>query len=113
MEKRTILFVYKGHFSYLPPFQALVEAALKKKVKRDLDSLQYDILWIIHERTAISMRDILVGRKYILTSYELRDYSEPELMKPLTRPMKEAKVNIQCEHNRAWIARILYGLSEP
>ncbi len=167
MEKRTILFVYKGHFSYLPPFQALVEALLstkkyklkvicseeepdmdemyknddlqfihyyileprtgfasrvrnhlktanlfKKKVKRDLDSLQYDILWIIHERTAISMRDILVGRKYILTSYELRDYSEPELMKPLTRPMKEAKVNIQCEHNRAWIARILYGLSE-
>lgn len=58
------------------------------------------------------MRDILVGRKYILTSYELRDYSEPELMKPLTRPMRDAKVNIQCEYNRAWIARMLYGLKE-
>lgn len=31
MEKRTILFVYKGHFSYLPPFQALVEALLSTK----------------------------------------------------------------------------------
>lgn len=167
MEKKIILFVYKGHFSYLPPFQSLVEALLstkkyrlkvicseeepdmdelyknddlefihyytleprtgfasrvrnhlknvnlfKKKVKHDLDTLQYDILWIIHERTAISMRDILVGRKYILTSYELRDYSQPELMKPLTRPMKEAKVNIQCEYNRAWIARMIYGLKE-
>lgn len=167
MEKKTILLVYRGHFSYLPPFQALVEALLstneynlkvicseeepdmdqlykndnlefihyytleprvglasrvrnriktdflfKKRVKYDLDTLKYDILWIIHERTAISMRDILVGRKYILTSYELRDYSEPKLMKPLTRPMRDAKVNIQCEYNRAWIARMLYGLKE-
>ena len=164
---KTILFVYRGYFSYLPPFQALVEALLstneyklkvicseeepdmdelyksenlefihyytleartsfmsrvrnrlkyvnlfKRKVRYNLDNLQYDILWIIHERTAIAMRDILVGRKYILTSYELREYSEPELMKPLIRPMREAKVNIQCEPNRAWIARMIYGLKE-
>lgn len=167
MEKKTILFVYKGHFSYLPPFQALVEALLstnkyklkvicseeepdmdvmytnddlefihyytieprtgiasrirnrfksvhvfQKRVKYDLDTIKYDILWIIHERTAIALRNILQGRKYILTSYELRDYSQPELMKPLTRPMREAKVNIQCEYNRAWIARMIYGLKE-
>lgn len=167
MKKETILFVYRGHFSYLPPFQALVDALLstgeyhlkvicseeepdmdqayegkdiefihyysleprtgfisrvrnrlksveyfRKRVKQDLDHLDYDILWIIHERTAISLRNVLKGRKYILTSYELRDYSEPELMRPLTRPMREAKVNIQCEYNRAWIARMIYGLSE-
>ena len=164
---KTILFVYKGYFSYLPPFQSLVEALLstneyklkvicseeepdmdelylhenlefihyytleprtgimskvrnrlksvnlfRKKVKYDLDNLQYDILWIIHERTAVAIRDILVGRKYILSSYELREHDEPELMKPLLRPMREAKVNIQCESNRAWIARIIYGLKE-
>lgn len=164
---KTILLVYRGYFSYLPPFQALVNTLLssgkyklkvicseeepdmdeaykhpnlefihyytleprvglgsrirnriktqfkfQSRIKHDLDTLKYDILWIIHERTAIGMRNILKNRKYILTSYELRDYSEPELMKPLRMPMQNAKVNIQCEPNRAWIARMIYGLKE-
>lgn len=162
---KTVLFVYRGHFSYLPPFQALVDTLLsnggyklkvicseeepdmdeaykhpnlefihyyslapsisfvskvrnrikstyvfKSKVKHDLDTLKYDILWIVHERTASVLGKILANRKYILTSYELRDHSEPRLMKLLFEPMRNAKVNIQCEYNRAWIARMIYRL---
>ena len=164
---QTILFIYKGYFSYLPPFQALVDTLLesgqyklkiicsedepdmdekykhpnlefihyysieprtsivkklrnrfkstyvfKKRVKHDLNTLDYDILWVIHERTAIGMRNILRGRKYILTSYELRAYDEPELMQPLVEPMRNAVVNVQCEYNRSWIARMIYGLKD-
>lgn len=167
MEKKTILFVYKGHFSYLPPFQALVEALLstnkyklkvicseeepdmddlyknenlefihyytleprtgiasrvrnhlktanlfKKRVKHDLDSLQYDILWIIHERTAVGLNEILEGRKYILTCYEFRDTNEPDLHKPLISLCQNAQVNVVCEFNRAWISRISFGLKQ-
>lgn len=166
MKKKTILFVYQGHFSYLPPFQALVDTLLstgayhlkvicseeepdmdqlykndnlefihyytleprigiasrirnryknlnlfKKYVKHDLDSLQYDILWIIHERTAVALGDILAGRKYILTCYEFRDINEPALHKPLISLCKNAKINVVCEFNRAWISRVRFGLN--
>lgn len=164
---RTILFVYKGHFSYLPPFQALVEALLstneyklkvicseeepdmdelyknvnlefihyytleprhgiasrvhnhlksvnlfRRRVRHDLDSLDYDILWIIHERTAVGLGNILDGRKYILSCYEYRDTNEPELHKPLIALTKNAKVNVVCEFNRAWISRNSFGLKK-
>ena len=165
MNKKTILFIYRGYFSYLPPFQALVEALLstneynlkvicseeepdmdrlykndnlefihyykleprlglisrlrnrnksvklfKKKVKEDLDSINYDILWIIHEQTAVVLRDILKDRNYILTCYEFRDINEPKLHKPLISLCQNAKVNVVCEFNRAWISRIRFGL---
>lgn len=167
MNKKTILFVYKGHFSYLPPFQSLVEALLstnkyklkvicseeepdmdelyknenlefihyytleprkgfasrvrnhlktvnlfKKRVKYDLDSIRYDILWIIHERTAVGLGDILKGRKYILTCYEFRDTNEPYLHKSLISLCQNAQVNVVCEFNRAWISRNSFRLKE-
>lgn len=167
MEKKTILFVYRGYFSYLPPFQALVEALLstneynlkvicseeepdmdrlykndnlefihyysleprvglmsrvrnhlkyvnrfRKMVKHDLETLHYDILWIIHERTAVALGDILNGRNYILTSYEFRDTDQPKLHKPLISLCQNAKVNVVCEFNRAWISRLRFGLKE-
>ena len=167
MEKQTILFVYRGHFSYLPPFQSLVESLIatneyklkvicsevepdmdrlyehenlefihyfalepragiasrfrnrlknvylfKKRVKQDLDSLKYDILWIIHECTAVALRDVLKGRNYILSCYEFRDINEPQLHKPLISLCKNAKVNVVCEFNRAWISRNSFGLKK-
>ncbi len=167
MKKKTILFVYRGHFSYLPPFQALVESLLvtkeyklkvicseeepdmdqiyknddlefihyytleprsglasrvrnryksinlfRRKAKHDLDTLNYDILWIIHERTAVILGNILEGRKYILTSYEFRDINQPKLHKPLISLCQKAKVNVVCEFNRAWISRIRFGLNK-
>ena len=72
MEKKTILFVYKGHFSYLPPFQALVEALLstnKYKLKvicseeePDMDvmytndDLEFIHYYTIEPRTGIASR---------------------------------------------------------
>lgn len=72
MEKRTILFVYKGHFSYLPPFQALVEALLStKKYKLKVicseeepdmdemyknDDLQFIHYYILEPRTGLASR---------------------------------------------------------
>lgn len=164
---KTILFVYRGHFSYLPPFQALVEALLstneyklkvicseeepdmdkiyqhtnlefihyysleprvgiasiirnrlknvnifKKRVRYDLDTLEYDILWVIHERTAVELGDILKGRKYILTCYEFRDIDEPKFHNPLISLCQNAKVNVVCEYNRAWISRNSFNLKE-
>lgn len=164
---KTILFVYRGHFSYLPPFQALIEALLstneyklkvicseeepdmdkiyqhnnlefihyytleprvgiasrirnrlkseklfRKKVKYDLDTLKYDILWVIHERTAVVLGDILDERKYILTCYEFRDINEPKLHKPLISLCQNAKVNVVCEFNRAWISRNSFRLNK-
>ena len=167
MRMKTILFVYRGYFSYLPPFQTLVEALLstneyklkvicseeepdmdkiyqhdnlefihyysleprvdltskirnrlksvnlfKKRIRYDLDTIEYDILWIIHERTAVGLGDILKGRKYILTCYEFRDINEPELHKPLISLCQNAKVNVVCEFNRAWISRNSFKLNK-
>lgn len=164
---KTILFVYWGHFSYLPPFQALVDALLstgeyklkvicseeepdmdmaykhpniefihyyeleprtgiisrvrnrlkavnyfRKRLKKDLDTLQFDILWIIHEFTIVNIQDLLKNRKFILSVYELRSSSESKVYKALKNTCMNAKVNVVCEENRAWISKHWFNLDK-
>lgn len=79
-----------------------------KKVLREYD---YDILWILHERTAAHLGKLLSRKKYILSSYELND-EYPRLRKKLTPLIKNAAINIACEYNRAHIMKVWYGLKE-
>lgn len=101
------------HFDYIPQGDDLKskfkryyrrEILFKKKVSKLLDIIQYDFLWVIHEFTAILLKDILKGRKYIMSIYELRD-NEAKILKGMTTTAQNAEIVIVPEYNRAHMLR--------
>lgn len=162
--KKNILFLLNGRVSYLPPFQALLDAILsmggyhlivyssenepeidalydgkdiefhhyyslephrgfwprvcnkiktnfyfKFLIRKDLSKICYDILWVIHEKTAVNISGLLESKKYILTSYELRD-KNPKFQKKFYHICNKAFINVACEYNRGWIMKSWYDL---
>ena len=83
----------------------------KKEVAKLLDSVNYDILWIIHEFTAILLKDVLKGRDYVMSIYELRD-TERNILDGMTPTAQKAKVVIVPEYNRAHMLRHWMGLKD-
>lgn len=82
-----------------------------KNANRVLRKYDYDILWILHERTAAHLGHLLKGKKYILSSYELND-EFPKLRKKLSPIIKNAFINVACEYNRAHIMKVWYELDK-
>lgn len=80
------------------------ELIFRKRVSYDLKHLTYDYLWIIHELTAVKIARSLKNRKYILSTYELRD-DNIALLKKTQKITQHAKVNVVCEYNRGQIMR--------
>lgn len=81
------------------------------KAPRDAAKIDYDILWIISEKSAILLNKFLRDKKYILSIYELGD-KYPTILKKIAPIAQSAKVNIVCEYNRANIMRIWLKLNE-
>ena len=85
--------------------------------KWHLDALQliettpHDLLWIIHEETAFEFRKILVGKKYIVSLYELNDHRR-DFLDQLRPVLANAKEVLVPEYNRACILRVWLGLDK-
>ena len=164
--KKTILLIFDGKMSFLPPFQTIInclldkgeydikvvsteeetetdsmyeqkgivinhcykryyfsdpirknifriikEIKIYKGINNYINRIPHDILWIIHEKTAIKIRPLLKNRPFILSIYELRD-DEKKLLKKLSRVANQATVNVVCEYNRAQIQRSWFNLDE-
>ena len=76
-----------------------------------MNTLQYDLLWIIHEETAYEFRNDLAGQKYLLSFYELNDHRRDylEKIKPVVKNALEVLVP---EYNRACILRVWLKLDK-
>jgi glycosyltransferase involved in cell wall biosynthesis len=83
----------------------------KKEVAKIIKTTQYDILWIIHEFTAILLNDVLRGRHYVMSIYELRD-TEGKILEGMTPSAQNADVVIVPEYNRAHMLRHWMKLKE-
>ena len=70
-----------------------------------LEETKYDLLWVIHEKTAFEFRDALKGERYIISLYELMDHDRHflEVIKPVLQNALEVMVP---EYNRACILRV-------
>ena len=79
-------------------------------VKRDIERINPDLLWVIHEATAIRISRLLT-RPFILSVYELND-TFPQITKKLIPITRKAKVNIACEYNRSQMMKLWYNLPE-
>ncbi len=76
-----------------------------------LETTQYDLLWVIHENTAYEFKDALIGKKYLLSIYELNDHRRDFLdqIKPVIKSAQEVLVP---EYNRACILRVWLQLDK-
>lgn len=76
-----------------------------------LETTNYDILWVIHEDTAYEFKNALVGKKYLLSLYELNDHRRDflEQIKPVIKGAQEVLVP---EYNRACILRVWLQLDK-
>ena len=81
-----------------------VSSDFHKEAKAILDRESYDLLWIIHENTAIEFTDILGDKSYLLSIYELHD-TQPSFLKQLEPVAQNALRVIAPEYNRACILK--------
>lgn len=86
-----------------------IPTAFHKEAERLMQETPHDLLWVIHEETAFEFRNILQGKKYILSLYELNDHRRDflEKIKPVIQNAQEVVVP---EYNRACILRVWMGL---
>lgn len=82
-----------------------LKSAFARKANCLLNSMSYDLLWIIHEETAFEFRKYLIGKKYIISLYELNDHRIGflEKIKPVIKGAMDVLVP---EYNRACILRV-------
>ena len=88
-----------------------VPAESHKDCLRLLEETPYDLLWAIHEKTAFEFKDALLGKRYVLSLYELNDHDRSFLegIKPV---MQNALEVIVPEYNRACILRVWQKLDK-
>lgn len=81
-----------------------LETSFHKKAKSIIEKEQYDKLWVIHENTLYEIRDLLNGRKYTLSMYELND-ARGHFLRDIKTSVQQSCDMIVCEPNRAQILR--------
>lgn len=86
------------------------ETQFHKRVKKVIEQRAYDKLWIIHENTLFEIMDLLFGKEYIVSMYELND-ARGNFLKQIEKSLQNAEKLIVCEPNRAQILRTWLGLS--
>lgn len=88
-----------------------VSTAFHNEAERLIAETPYDLLWVIHEETAFEFKNILQGKKYILSLYELNDHRRDflEKIKPVIQNAQEVIVP---EYNRACILRVWMKLDK-
>lgn len=87
-----------------------IETIFHKRVKEVLEHREYDKLWIIHENTLYKIMDLLRGKKYTVSMYELND-ARGDFLNIIKKGLQEAEELVVCEPNRAQILRTWMNLS--
>ena len=88
-----------------------LEFVFSYRTPKDAKRIDYDILWVVSERTAVKIPRFLSGKKYILSTYELND-RYPKFLKKVAPLVSFAKVNVACEYNRSQIMRVWFKLQK-
>lgn len=88
-----------------------ISSAFHKEAVRLIKDTSCDLLWVVHEETAFEFRKELVGKKYLLSLYELNDHRRDFLdeIRPVLHDALEVMVP---EYNRACILRVWEKLSK-
>ena len=81
------------------------------RLRKDLQKLSYDILWIIHVNSVVSTKSLLKDKKFIFSDYEWYDHDKMRFHASMFAAQK-ASVNVVCEENRAWLAKCLFKLQD-
>ena len=76
-----------------------------KEVITLIAKTDYDLLWIIHEKTLVEFRSFLMNLEYVVSCYELAD-SFPSFRNKEKESLRRAKKVITCEYNRSCIMRV-------
>lgn len=76
----------------------------RKEIRRKFPSMQYDVLWVIHEDTMYDFPRLFKGRKYMASLYELND-TRRWIIDKVTPACQEAFTVFEPEYNRACITR--------
>lgn len=74
-------------------------------------SLQYDVLWVIHEDTFYDFPGLFKGKKYLASLYELND-NRMYINNKIAEHCRNAFILFEPEYNRACIARSWMKLSK-
>lgn len=87
-----------------------IKNAFYKEAVFLMEKTPYDLLWVIHEETVHEFKDLLLGKKYIVSLYELNDYRRDflEQIKPALQSAAEVFIP---EYNRACILRVWLQLT--
>lgn len=93
---------------------------LKNRLKRRLfetyirglfPTIDYDILWCIHEDTIMRFANLFKGKKYIVSLYELND-TRQNILKGIKKTLQNARAVYVPEYNRACITRCWLDLKK-
>lgn len=83
----------------------------RQKIRRIFPSLNYDMLWVIHEDTMYYFTNLFKDKKYICSIYELNDTRRYILER--IKPVVQNAVRVYVpEHNRGCILRSWLELKE-
>lgn len=88
-----------------------IGSCFHKEAVKKINTLHYDLLWIIHEETAFEFRNDLMGKKYLLSFYELNDH-RMDFLNKLSPVAKNALDIVVPEYNRACILRVWMRLDK-
>lgn len=77
----------------------------------DLLTTPCDLLWVIHEETALEFKKKLQGQHYILSLYELNDH-RLDFLEKIRTVIQNAQEVIVPEYNRACILRVWMKLDK-
>lgn len=82
-----------------------IKSQFVKEAENLIDNIEYDLLWVIHERTLAEFGDFLARKRYVVSLYELNDQNPAflERIKPYLQHADEVMIP---EYNRSCILRV-------
>ena len=86
-----------------------IPTAFHKEAAHIIKETPHDLLWVIHEETAYEFKELLKGRRYIISLYELNDHRH-DFLEKIKLIIQNAQEVIVPEYNRACILRVWLNL---
>ena len=113
-ENKDVEFLSKVRQTQLPKVLRSIRARInrnpyvsqdfKKEARKIIETISYDLLWVVHEYTLNEFKDFLKDKQYVVSLYELND-SNLKFLKGIKESLHKAQEVIVAEYNRACITR--------